>query len=449
MSGQFDIVVIGDDEASFCAAAAVAKAGARTALIRPGDRKKKNVVSSSPAIPNFVWRRLDLQDYDLTLEPVSARVTLFPDGAPVRSFAKSRDTQDALAAAGIDDHPLWEDFSSEMRSLADNDYLSKALYGVTTPNTKSLATMLADLPSLDRAARLFGPCAELLDDYFDDSRLKTHLAAHALAAGGRGNRENGSATALAELLDEDGWRVRTPKDSQSLRAILQKVCQDCGVKTYSGKVTEVTPASGKLTNIAVGTEDKLKTRHIFFATPDAAIAAGAMQSSESSGLRSGLGGTGHASFTVRFKLSEHMDPPGGDIGAVYQIVDAGEDLQFARDAAVQGKMFDRLPVEFEFAPTGEIIARSSYLPAAFCEEGEWRGWTGQDRQAAATIIKERLTSRMPGLGARIRRTETEVATPYSGVSPFIDCTHVVIQHSRHNAISAAVKRIDEVMASHE
>jgi hypothetical protein len=144
-----------------------------------------------------------------------------------------------------------------------------------------------------------------------------------------------------------------------------------------------------------------------------------------------------------------MDPPGGDAKALFQVIDAGADLQEARDAAVAGRLFDRLPVEFEFTPAGEIVARSSYLPAAFYEDGEWRGWTGQDRQAVATIVRERLASRMPGLAARIRRTEADVAAPSSAASPFAGCERVTVQPRRHDAVSAAVKLIDQVMAADE
>ena len=108
-----------------------------------------------------------------------------------------------------------------------------------------------------------------------------------------------------------------------------------------------------------------------------------------------------------------------------------------------------MPVEFEFAPNGELIARSSYLPAAFYEDGEWRGWTGQDRQAAAAIMRERLASRMPGFANYIRRSEAEVSAPPAGPSPFAGCDRVVIQPRRHDAIGAAVKLIDRVMAGDE
>jgi hypothetical protein len=162
-----------------------------------------------------------------------------------------------------------------------------------------------------------------------------------------------------------------------------------------------------------------------------------------------LGHSANAEFAVRFKLSEGAEPPLGEPGAIFQVIDEGGDIQAARDAAIEGRLYDRMPVEFEFSGKGEIIARSAYLPAAFYEDGEWRGWTGQDRQAAASIIRERLSSRMPGFASLIKRTETELSAPPSAASPFANCGRVIVQPHRHNAISAAVKLIDKVMAGDE
>ena len=438
MNAQCDILVIGDDEASLAAAAAAAKAGARVCLLRAGERKKRPA-ATAPAIPNFVWRRLDLQDYDLTLEPVSARVTLFGEGAPLATYANPRATSAALAESGVADHLLWSDFLEEASALPGDDYLSASYFNAAAPGGRALAALLGDSAGLARAARLFGPCADMLDDYFSDARLKAHVAAHALANAGFGDREAGSATALAESYSEDAWRVRTPKDAAALRAVLEKVRQDVGVETLAGKVTEISAPSGKFIVVSVGAEDKIRTRRIFFATPEAALAAGALNGAS-------LGRADCATFTIRFKLSEPVDPPGGDDKALFQVIDSGADLQEARDAAVAGRLFDRLPVEFEFTPNGEIVARSSYLPAAFYEDGEWRGWTGQDRQAAASIVKERLASRLPGFSSRVRRTESDIAAPPTAASPFAGCARVTVQPRRHDSVSAAVKLIDQVIA---
>ncbi len=445
MNGSFDFLVIGDDEASLAAAGAAAKTGARVAVQRPFERKKRSP-AASPAVPNFVWRRLDLQDYDLTLEPVSARVTLLKEGGAVTSYASARETAAALESAESEDYLVWRDFLDEMAALCEDGYLTDALYKGEAPGAKRFAALLSDPLLLDKAARLFGPCADLLDDYFTDPRLKAHVAAHALSLAGAGPREAGSASALSEYIEADAWRVRTPKEGPSLRAVLERICQDAGVDFTAEKVVEIEPVSGKHLTVTFANDASIKVKHVFFATPDAAAAAGA---SGPGAMMNGLGYAGHAVFSMRFRLAEGVEPPGGDLKALYEIIDSAEDLQNARDAAVEGRLYEQLPVEFEFAPNGELIARSSYLPAAFYEDGEWRGWTGQDRQAAAAVMRERLSSRMPGFASYIRRFETEVAAPPAGPSPFAGCNRVIVQPRRHDAISAAVKLMDRVMAGDE
>lgn len=440
MNGQYDFLVIGDDEASLAAAGAAAKAGALVAVQRPFERKKRSP-AAAPPVPNFVWRRLDLQDYELTLEPVSARVTLPKEGGPVATYESVRRTAEALEAAGGADHAVWADFFEEIAALEEDEYLTRALYDGETPGGREFAALLADPQLLAKAARLFGPCADLLDDYFADPKLKLHVAAHALSLAGAGPRETGTASALVEWAG--AWRVRTPKDGPSLRIVLERVCHDAGVAFTAEKIAEIAPGGGRTAAVVLASDEKLRVGRIFFATPDAAAAAGAAH------CRNGFGYAGHAVFSMRFRLADGVEPPGGDRNAIYQIVDEAGDVQKARDAAVEGRLYDRMPVEFEYAPNGEMIARSSYLPAAFYEDGEWRGWTGQDRQAAAAIMRERLSSRMPGFANYIRRSEAEVFAPPAGPSVFSGCDRVVIQPRRHDAIGAAVRLMDRMMAGDE
>lgn len=439
MSGQFDFLVIGDDEASLCVAATAAKAGARAAHLRIAQRKKQNAGAAAPEIPNFVWRRLDLQEYDIAVEPVSARVTLFKDRDPMITFASSRRTSDALEKRRLDDHFVWDDFVQETAALAKDAILSE-LRAASPTFGKDLTTLLSDPRALDRTARLYGSCADLVDDYFSDESLKAHISAHALAAGGAGDHEAGSARLLAEFLDEGSWRMRAAKDSIGVMSVLEQVAKDAGVVAYSGKVTDIARDNAKQVSVCVGAEDKVKVRYIFFATPDAALAAGASLSAD---------GTPHANFTVRFKLSNRIEPPAGDEKSIFEIIDDGTDIRRARDAAVTGELDDRVPVEFEFTPNGEIIAHSAYFPATFYEDGVWRGWTGQDRQAAAAIIKKRIASRLPDFADAVRRMETEVVTPPAERSLFNGCDRVIIQPQRHNAVSAAVELLDRVMARDE
>lgn len=450
MTAQLDILVIGDDEPSLCAAACAARAGAATGLVLPPRGGKPLYGASAPGIPNDVWRRLDLQDYALDLAPVSARVTLFQDKVSLSTGGDPRETGEALAAAGVGGHDLWADFIEEMRAMAREDALSSLCAGAAGDAAARLMRLFDDERALARVGRLAGGGDEVLADFFDDPRLREHVAAHALSRGGFGGAEAGSAAALGDCHGETAWPVRPEGGAKALHAILREACEKAGVQFFEGPVepaaaparkeTRKERRNGRVRTLSVNGHDRVKTRYIFFASPAAAERAGA----GAAALGGAMGGGRTATAVMRFKLAEDVAPPAGDARALFQIIDAGEDMRAARDAAVCGRLPQTLPVEFEFSDKGDIVARTAYCPAAFCEEGEWRPWTSQDRQALAARIKERLVSRMPALAEAVRSTRIEVTgPPERAVFSYAD--DIIIQPARHDAIGAAVRLIDQVM----
>ena len=233
MTAHFDFLIVGDDEASLCAAACAQKAGAKVAIARSSKSRKKQTAGAMPNVPNFIWRRLDLQDFGLTLDKVSARVTLFETGEPVVTLARVRDTTAALADAGIGDYTLWRDFVADTAALGDAEFINSASSGAPNDGAASLANMLGDRSALHCASVLSGSCEALLDDCFEDVRLKNHIAAHALAPSGLGGEESGSAFVLTDYFDDDAWRVRSSGEGKSLHNILVEVCERAGVKVYT------------------------------------------------------------------------------------------------------------------------------------------------------------------------------------------------------------------------
>ena len=438
MTAQLDFLVIGDDEPSLCAAACAAKAGAAVGLVRAPGKKKGFQSATAPGIPNDVWRRLDLHEYDLHVDPVSAQVTLLAEDAALATHAGARETSEALARAGVHDGSVWADFIEETRDLAREEFVLTAGSGVPADAAAQLSRMFADPHALDRAARLSGSCRETLDDIFTDERLKNHVCAHALAPSGLGGAEAGSAYALLDWSGEEAWRVRPEGGAKALHAVLEKACKKAGVDFYDGPAKPIPSRSARYKALTVNGHDKLRTRYIFFATPLAAEQAGAADANAV------FAGGRSVNVVMRFKLTERIVPPSGDVRALFQIIDSASDLRRARDAAVCGKLPERLPIEFEFTDKGDILARTAYCPAAFCEEGEWRGWTSQDRQAVAARIKERLVSRMPALAEAVRSTRIDVAGPSEEVL-FTPSDRIIVQPGRHNAIAAAVNLIDKVM----
>ena len=443
MTAQFDFLIIGDDEPSLCAAACAQRAGASVALVRPAKSKTDFAARSLPNIPNFIWRRLDLQDFGLTVEKTSARVTLFGEGDPVVTFSNPRETKTALSEAGFTDAVLWEDFVADANSLADSGFINESASGAKNGGAVDLAKMLGDRTALHRAAQLAGSSRSLLDDCFEDERLKDHILAHALSPSGLSGAEPGSAFALTDYFDEDGWRVRANGDGKSLHEILTIVCENAGVVTFTKPIEKVFADSAKFTAVVFDDEEKIKTRRVFFATPDAAAIAGAGHCAPGASMR----GSATATAAMRFKLSEKIEPPAHDKNAIFQIIDSSADLQEASDDALSGRLPERLPVEFEISEEGDILARSSFLPASFYEDGEWRSWTSQDRQAAAIRIRERLSERLPGLANSILKATVDISGVYEAENPYAQCSGVVVQPHRHNAISAAVRLIDRIMTS--
>lgn len=444
MTAQLDILVIGDDEPSLCAAACAAKAGAATGLVMQPQGGKPLYGASAPGIPNDVWRRLDLHEHALALEPVSARVTLFEDKVSLVTGADPRETGEALGDAGVDSHGLWPDFIGEMRALGREDVLAPLCAGASSDAAAQLLRLFEDERAMARASQRAGTCAEILTDFFDHARLKDHLAAHALSRGGLGGVEAGSAAALGDCLGETAWPVRPDGGAKALNAILRKVCEAAGVRFFEGPAAPAPQRKEgrgvKLRTLSVNGHDKLKTRYVFFASPAAAERAGAAAAA----LGGAMGAGRTATAVMRFKLADGAAAPAGDARAVFQIIDESDDMRRARDAAISGRLPDTLPVEFEFNEKGDIVARTAYCPAAFCEEGEWRPWTSQDRQAVAARIRERLTSRMPELAEAIRSTRIEVTGPPEE-AVFSHADDIIIQPARHDAIGAAVRLIDRVM----
>jgi len=440
MTATFDLLVIGADEASFSAAAVAARSGASVAIIRLKKQKNKDV--SFCDMPNFVWRRLDLHEYGLSLERISARVTLAPDGETVVTHESVRETKAALAESAKQDHLMWPSFVHDMNASEAAGELRDAAAGAWLNGGAGFSLFTGGVREFSALGQATGSCIAMLDDYLGDDALKAHVAAHALSSSGLGGAEPGSALALSEFFDEHAWRVRADEDSPSLLSTLETVCNDSGVEFFAKDITDVSREGGKQIAASLRGGEKIKARYVLFASPDAAQKAG-MRASVSP-----LAGHGAAKAVLRIVLKNKMPPAAEDDKAVFQILDGLGDLQAARDAALDGKLPEALPIEFEHAPNGDIIVRTSYCPASFREEDGWREWTGQDRQAVTRLMIDQLSSRIPGFAANVRKTKLEVIGAASPERPsaFTGIENVIVQPNRHNAVAAAVRMVDRMLA---
>lgn len=431
MGATFDMLVIGDDAPSLCAAAAASARGLRVLLASTGA-----VTHGGPSvcdIPNFVWRRLELQEFGLDIEPVSARITLLGDEAAVKTFHGMEDTVASLRETDADGAALWPEMVDDMRALGEAG-LEAGLSG-GAPNALSL---LNDPRALNDLARISGSSEELIEDYVDRGALNAHINAHALAPFGLGGMEAGSAAAMPEFFDEDAWRVRAKPGARSIIGALRKACERHGVEAAPPSIEMVSADGARHNAVVFKGGDKIRTRHIFFACPEAAELAGYGGVAQCAPANS-------ARAVMRIKLRDGIDPPAGDARAFFQIIDDVDDMKAARNDALCGRIHDRMPVEFEFTEKGDIFVRTTYVPARLQEEGEWRDWTGQDRQVLTTILINRLASRIDGLRDQIRKTDLKMIARDGGrANKFASARNVVLQPHRHNAIAAAVTLIDKV-----
>ncbi len=436
---MFDIVLVGSGEAALCAAGAAARVGASTALLQNKVARRASTASICN-IPNFVWRRLDLHEYDLSIAPVSARVTLLPGGASVVTHRGRSATEKALATAQNGDHLVWSDFLHDMRTL-DDKFQVKGLTREGGSDHSLLDYLDGDERNLSALEQYTGGAVSLLDDYLDDASLKAHLVAHALAPSGLGGGEAGSAAGLSEFLNDEAWRVRSDKGVKTIFQALESVCKKSGVVIFDSAFQGVSSASGKNHVIQLADGETIKTKALVFATPNAALAAGFRAP------QSPMAGHGGARAQLHIQLKSPMSMPVGDHAAIFQIVDRLEELQPASDANVDGRLPDKLPVEFEIADNGDILAQTSYCPRAFREEDGWREWTGQDRQAVTRLILDRLSSRLDGLSDNIKKTNIKIT---GSISPDAlirtdEVENIYIQPYAHNSVAAAVRLVDRVL----
>lgn len=438
MTAEFELLVVGADEASMSAAAIAARGGASTALLRAPTLRPPR--ASYCNMPNFVWRRLNLHTYGLELEPVSARITILENGEKFTTFEHLRQTISALHNLNIGDDLIWQDFVKDMKTLRT------AAVGMSGARENALSSIDLNMVTQSDARALMilrqatSNCRAVLDDYLESDAFKTHLSAHALSPSGLGGIETGSAYAMASMLDDYAWPMRSTEQSPSLLSTLESVCRDGGVTFIEKVLQDIGPQQGKYMQVSLAGGEIIKTRKILFATPDALLAAG---------CRVG-GGTmiaaGSATAELRIILKQPLSPTEEEEKAIFQIVDSADTLSAARQAALAGRLPEKLPIQFQYLTNGELVVRCAYCPSLFQDENGPREWTGQDRQVLTRAILDQLSSALPEVSDNIKNTKLEI---YGASSPdrqpiLVSGDNIYIQQDRHNAVAAAVRLVDEV-----
>jgi phytoene dehydrogenase-like protein len=428
---QYDLMVIGAEPAGLAAAACAARGHARAGLIRTGDKPPRS--ASAPGVPDFVWRKLNLQDSGLEAEPVTARISLFEGGRTLRTFASGKKSGDALEAAKNPDHRLWADFNDALaRAWKESEgAVRRAAARGPGKSAPALLLTLAGKGGAGAAERLTATSLSVLDDYFASDDLKIHLASVALAPLGFGGDEAGSALALAAIAAPSAWRVRASRKGPKLERVLEEAAINAGVDLIDARIRSIAAVDDKVFEIALHDGEVLRARRVMAASAEAAARAGLAVAPAFSPLMRRDG----AIANVRLRFAKPVAAPGGEEGAIFYLADSLAAFAEARDAALEGRLSERAPISFE-VNKDEILVQAPFCPAALKSEGEERDWTEQDRQAFGQQIVARLAPHLNGAARSVRRVDVRVtpAAPAQG-----DSAGIVAPPPGLDPIGAAVK----------
>lgn len=429
----YDLVVIGAEPAGLAAAACAARQGANVAVIRAAEAQGK--APTSPGIPDFVWRRLDLHESGLDAKPVGARVSLFDNGRNLATHASAKKTREALESAEIADHNLWTDFTGDIsrRWSEGEEMATLAAAGRANGRPGSVLSAIASPAGTATIERLTSSTRSVLDDFFANDELKTHLASVALTPFGLGGDEAGSALALAALSEPAAWRVKTKARGPTLIAVLEEVARASGVEIFDAAVRLIEAGEEKHRALTLEDGEILKARNVMAASEAAAARAGVPVTHALAPLARREG----AVADVRVKFAKAPPSPTGDKDAVFYIAESIETLSEARDAAMEGRLPDRPPISFEFM-RDEIVVHAPYCPAVLRTEGEARDWTEQDRQALGRMIVARLAPFLNGATQTVRRIDVRVSQAGARQGE-IDAGSVIAPPPAHDVIGAAAK----------
>jgi hypothetical protein len=359
-----DLFVAGADAAGLAAAACAARSGAGVALAPTGGESLSEGFVAEP--PNFVWRLLDLHQYDLRFEAPAGDATMLAGDEIVETGAETRETATKLAAR----HPtlefLWPQFVDELAAAS------------STGGRVNLA------PGEFQSAN------DALDDYFDDEDLKTHLVNTLISQFGLAGDEPGSAQALSSVV---GWgRRRTLR--RALDDALKTAAVAAGVEIRDERLHKVQRVDGKLWKIVMEDGRDIRARDIM---------ASSALIGEAAGLRIGTSGSpllrrNGAEATIRIRYDRRPKLAGRDWRVRYHTAANRRQIARARDAMNAGRIVDQPPLSLEFAGK-DVIARAPYCPARLRENGHFREWTGQDRQVLGRQAAEEVERLFGDIGA--------------------------------------------------
>jgi phytoene dehydrogenase-like protein len=283
---RVDVVVIGADVNGLTAGAILAKAGRRVVVLDIADHPDAladelppeftvDAVGGPRWISSEIRQELDLDRHGLELLPPEDTLACFTDGAePVIIRRHQRLTIEALQRHSARDAERWPAFAERVARLAG--FLGWLYHRPPPPlKTSGLADWL-DLAALGRRAHALGrtdlielarvlpmPIADLVEDTFDDARLKACIAAGAVAGIQHGPRSGG--TTFAWLHQQVGAEPGAISMHQRVRgggaAVVRAVAraaQSAGAEIRAGApVAGIKTVGPRATGIVFGNGDEI------------------------------------------------------------------------------------------------------------------------------------------------------------------------------------------------
>ena len=379
----YDLLVAGADAAGFAAAAAARRLGATAVVISTGHEPR--AAGTRPSPPNFVWRLLDLHRFDLkTIDAAGARTHL-AEGESIFTVPDAGRTARLLASRDPMLEHCWPDFIDAMaRAGARAGERAEAGPDARERQARPGGLALVEAPYLT--------ALDILDDRFTDEGLKTHVLMTALAPLGLAGDEPGSALALFDIAGADP-RERVGADA--LHEALAAVAKEAGAAIETGRLLRLARESERQWSATFEDGTEVRAARALASTALGADAAGLLIDAGGSPLRRQAG----AEATIRLRYARKPVVKAGESAGLHHIAADKRALARARDAMLEGRIDDAMPLSFEIRGR-EIVARGPFAPAAIRDNGSMRDWTGQDLQILGRVAAAAIGRRLdPGCGA--------------------------------------------------
>ncbi|HUF89812.1 MAG TPA: NAD(P)/FAD-dependent oxidoreductase [Gemmatimonadota bacterium] len=465
MSARPDVLVLGSGLEELVAAARLAGAGRRVVVLEPGEAVG-GPAAGEELLPGFrvdpvfadagfldprVLRDLELERHGLGLlapDPVLAAPG--EDGAPILLWRDPGRTRATIAARSAQDAGRWPEFAARMESFARvlEEVCARPAFRPAGPLRE-----LAPLLGIGRRVRGLGrermvdllrtlplPARDLLDDVFEDDRLKGALGALAVRGVFQGPRSPGTALVflhhhVGSPAGVFGLRTVVRGGVDALAAALAEAARSRGAEIRVGTpVSRIAVEGGRATGVVLEGGEEIPARAVLSGADPARTLldlAGAtwLDPDFVHAVRQIRFRGGHA--RVHLALSEAPRFEGLEDGAAGLIVIARDldAVERAYDDAKHGGMAARPVLEARvpsladpsLAPAGRHVMS---IDARFVPPANGMSLAEGDREALGDRVVEILAEGAPNLSAAIlgRRVllPADLATRYdlTGGDPF-------------------------------